>query len=73
MEVSGQLHATADLLQGKGLLYLVDSRWGGLQRRCGQGGEEKESLHCPCRDSNKDHPAHSLVTILTNTPTLKII
>jgi hypothetical protein len=43
MEVSGQLHASAVLLQGKSPCYLLDKRLGGLQSRSGHGGEEINS------------------------------
>jgi hypothetical protein len=52
MEVSGQLHATADLPPGKSPWYPLDRRLGGPQSRSGRGGEEK--IPSPCRDSN--HP-----------------
>jgi hypothetical protein len=43
MEVSGQLHAPAALLQGMTLRYPLDRRLGGPQSRSGRGGEEKNS------------------------------
>jgi hypothetical protein len=47
MEVSGQLHATADLPPGKEPLYPLDRRLGGLQNRSGRGDEEKNSQPPP--------------------------
>jgi hypothetical protein len=47
MEVSGQLHAPATLLQGKNPWYLLDRRLGGPQSRSGCGGEEKNSQPLP--------------------------
>jgi len=45
----------------------------GLQSRTGHGGEEKESLRCPCWVPNP-RPSHSLVTRLTEIPgSLKIV
>jgi hypothetical protein len=43
MEVSGQLHAPADLPQGKSAWYPLDRRMSGPQSRSGCGGEEKNS------------------------------
>jgi hypothetical protein len=43
MEVSGQLHAPAALLQGKRPWYPLDRSLGGPQGRSGRGGEEKNS------------------------------
>jgi hypothetical protein len=43
MEVSGQLHAAAAYLRGKSPCYPLERRLGGPQRRCGRGGEEKNS------------------------------
>jgi len=31
----------------------------------GRGGEEKNYLHCPCRELNPGRQSHSLVSILT--------
>jgi hypothetical protein len=47
MEESGQLHAPAGLLQGKGPWYQLDKRLGGSQSRSGHGGEEKNSQALP--------------------------
>jgi hypothetical protein len=46
MEVSGQLHAPAALLQWKSPLYPLDRRLGGPQSRSGRG-EEKNSQPSP--------------------------
>jgi hypothetical protein len=46
MEVSGQLHAPATLLQGKSPGYPLDRRLGGVQSHSGHGGEEKHSQLC---------------------------
>jgi hypothetical protein len=43
MEVSGQFHASAALLQGKSPWYPLDRRLGESQSRSGRGGEEKNS------------------------------
>jgi hypothetical protein len=40
MEVSGQLHATAALPQGKSPWYPLDRRLGGPQNRSGRDGEK---------------------------------
>jgi hypothetical protein len=47
MKVSGQLHASAALPQGKSPWYPLDRRLGGLQSRSGHGGEEKNSQPLP--------------------------
>jgi hypothetical protein len=48
-------------------------RWaGGPQSRSERWGEEKNSLLCPCRESNRGSPVRSLVTILTELPWLPI-
>jgi hypothetical protein len=47
MEVSGQLHATAALPQGKSPWYPLDRRLGGPYSRSGRGGEEKNSQILP--------------------------
>ena len=44
--------------QGWNLLYPLDRRLGGPQSWCGR-------RTCPCQESNPNHPAHTLVTILT--------
>jgi len=41
MEVSGQVHTTAALPQGKNLWYPLFRRLSGPQSRVGRGGEEK--------------------------------
>jgi hypothetical protein len=43
MEMSGQLHVSAALLQVKSPWYPLDRRMGGSQSRSGRGGEEKNS------------------------------
>jgi hypothetical protein len=47
MEMSGQLHASAALHQGKSPWYSFDRRLGGPQSRSGRGGEEKNSQPPP--------------------------
>jgi hypothetical protein len=47
MEVSGQLHAPAALLPGKGPRYPLDRRLGGLQNRSGHGSEMQNSKPLP--------------------------
>jgi len=54
--------------RGRSFWYQFDRRLGGPHRRSGRGGEEKQSLHCPCRQSNPFRPAHNLITILTELP-----
>jgi hypothetical protein len=44
MEVSGQLHAPAALLQGRSPCYPLDRRLGGPQSRSRRSGEQK-SFH----------------------------
>jgi len=39
-----------------------ERRLGGHESLSGHGGEEKEFLHCLCRESNPGRPARSLVT-----------
>jgi hypothetical protein len=51
MEVSGQLHASADLSQGKNPCYTLDRRLGGPQSRSGRGAEEKNSHPLPGLES----------------------
>jgi len=41
MEVNGQLHAPAALLQGKSSWYPIGRRLGAAQSRSGRGGKEK--------------------------------
>jgi hypothetical protein len=41
LEVSGQFHAMAALLQGESPRYQLDRRLGGPQSRSGRPGEEK--------------------------------
>jgi hypothetical protein len=43
MDVSGQLHAPAELLPEKEPCYPVDRRLDGPQSQSGRGGEEKYS------------------------------
>jgi hypothetical protein len=59
MEVSGQLHSPALLLQGNNPWYPLDRRLGGLQSRPGYCGEEKSLL--PCRESNPECPVPKAV------------
>jgi hypothetical protein len=47
MEVSGQLHAPADLPPGKEPWYPLYTRLGGPQSRSGRGDEEKNSQRSP--------------------------
>jgi hypothetical protein len=56
-------------LRSKNPQYPWDRRLGGPQSQSGQGGEEKNSHHCPCRELNPGCPACSLVTILTELST----
>jgi hypothetical protein len=50
--------------RGKNPQYPLD-RLGGPQRRSGRGDIEKNSLHCPCCESNPGRPARSSVIVLT--------
>jgi hypothetical protein len=50
MEVSGQLHPPAALIQGKSPWYPLDKRLGEPQIRSGHSGEKK--IHSPRRESN---------------------
>jgi hypothetical protein len=43
MEVSGQLHASPTLPQGKSPWFPLDRKMGGPQSRSGRGGEEKNT------------------------------
>jgi hypothetical protein len=52
-------------LRSKSRRYPLHVRLGRPQSRSGRGGEEKKSHHCPFRELNHGHPAHSLVSILT--------
>jgi hypothetical protein len=45
MEVSGQLHASAALPQGKSPWYPLNRRVGGPQSRSGRGVEERKTSH----------------------------
>jgi hypothetical protein len=47
MEMSGQLHVPAALLQAKTSRYPLDRKLDGPQRRSGRCGEEKNLLHLP--------------------------
>jgi hypothetical protein len=47
MEVSGQVHATAALPQGKSPCYPLDRRLGGPRSRSGRDSEEKNSQPLP--------------------------
>jgi hypothetical protein len=47
MEVSGQLHSSAALTQGRSPWYALDRRLGGPQSQSGRGGEEKNSQPLP--------------------------
>jgi len=49
--------------QGKKPWYPLDKRLGGSQSQSGPGSKERKSQ--PLLGSNPSHPAHSLVTILT--------
>jgi hypothetical protein len=74
MEMSGQLHVPAALPAWKE--PPVPKRLGGPQSQFERGVEEKNSLHCPCRESNPGRPARSLVITLTELsqlPMLKVI
>jgi len=58
MEVSGQLHAQVALPPGKEPPMHIGWELGVLQILRGHGGKEN-FLHCPCRESNLDRPAHT--------------
>jgi hypothetical protein len=47
MELSGQIHVPATLLQGKSLWHPLNRRLRGPQSRSGLGGEEKNSQPPP--------------------------
>jgi hypothetical protein len=72
MDVNGQLHAPATLPQRKSRRYLLDMRLSEPQSRSWHGGEEKNSLLCPCQESNPDRTVRTLVTILTALPLSRI-
>jgi hypothetical protein len=57
MEVSGQLHTSTALTQGKSSCYPLDMRLGGNKSRSGRGGEEKNSQ--PAGTRTPDHPARN--------------
>jgi hypothetical protein len=74
MEVSGQLHASAALPQGKNLWYPLDRRLGGSQSRSGRGGEGKsvrKLLYIPrevlllrfCNVTDLNFPSYSVGSI----------
>jgi hypothetical protein len=67
--VSGQLHAQAALPPGESPQYPLD-RLAGPQNRCERDGEEENSHHSPCLESNHSRPARILVSILTELPRL---
>jgi hypothetical protein len=62
MEVSGQLHATAALPQGKSCWYPLDRRLGGPRSRSGRGGEEKNSQSLPGLEPPIIQPVAQLYT-----------
>jgi hypothetical protein len=64
--MSDQLPALAALQPGLES-PICNGRWlRGPQSRSGHsGGEEKNSHHCPCQESNPGRPARSLVSVLT--------
>jgi len=47
IEINGQPHAPAALPPVR-TRYPEDTKLGGLQTMSGRGGEEKNSHHCPC-------------------------
>jgi len=51
--------------RGKSPWYPLNRRLGEPHSQSGCGGEEKNSLPCPCWESNPSHPSHSVVTILS--------
>jgi hypothetical protein len=53
--------------------YPLDKRLGVPQSRYGRGGEEKETHHCPCRESNSGRSARSLATFLTELTRLSLL
>jgi hypothetical protein len=69
MEVCGQLHVPAALLQGKSTCYPLDRRLGGPQRRSRGGGEEKNSQPLPGLEPPIMKPVVQLETeVLGETP-----
>jgi hypothetical protein len=50
---------------GKEPRFLLDRRPGGPQSRSERGGKDKKNSLSPCRESNADGLARSLITILT--------
>jgi len=44
--------------------YPLDKKFGGPQKLSRRGGEEENSNHCPCRESNNSYPARSLAIII---------
>jgi hypothetical protein len=48
----------AALSRGSNSRYPLGRRLGGSQSRSGRGGEEKNSHHRPCRESNPGRPVH---------------
>jgi hypothetical protein len=51
--------------QGNSHQYPLDRRLRGLQSWSGYGGKEKKSYYCPCWELNRGHPAHSLISVLS--------
>jgi len=73
MEVSGQLHVQVVFSRGQDQPCPFDMRLVGPQSRSERGGEEKKSLHCPCRELKTGRPARSLVSVLTEVFRLKFV
>jgi hypothetical protein len=63
MEVSGQLHTLANYPLRKSSRYLLNKGLGGPQELVLTFGRKKSDA--PARIQTLDHPAHSLVTVLT--------
>jgi hypothetical protein len=58
------------ICRGKISSKALERGLGGPQSRSGRGGEEKKLHHCPCLESNLGRSPRSLVSILTDVPTL---
>jgi hypothetical protein len=67
MEMSSHLHAPSHFTpRGRVLGIHWTGGWVGLSQSGWE--EEKKSHHCPCWELNPGHPAHSVVSILTELP-----
>jgi len=65
MEMSAQIHTPAALLPGKESCNPFNRSLGGSQSQFRRDGEERNSLHSPCRESDHGRPVHCLITTLT--------